>query len=69
VLVSYFPELRGTLIGPDDDAPLYAGAAPYMPQDASVDDISESRPSAPPPRVPPPPHIAIAPRLTPESPP
>jgi hypothetical protein len=42
VLISYFPELRGSLFASEDGADVFAGALRYMPQDASVDDLSES---------------------------
>lgn len=41
MLISYFPELRGTLFDEDNAINLYAGVAEYMPHEASVDDISE----------------------------
>ncbi|KAJ7632673.1 hypothetical protein FB45DRAFT_913126 [Roridomyces roridus] len=39
VLVSYFPELRGSLFNPSDTIDLYAGVAERMPSEASVDQI------------------------------
>jgi hypothetical protein len=41
VLIGFFPELRGSLFGPDDEADVFAGASVYMPPESSVDDISE----------------------------
>lgn len=42
LLVSYFPELRGGLFTADDVMDVFAGVAEHMPQENSVDDISES---------------------------
>jgi vacuolar protein sorting-associated protein 3 len=42
LLVSYFPELRGGLFTADDAMDVFAGVAEHMPQENSVDDISES---------------------------
>ncbi|KAF8212185.1 hypothetical protein K438DRAFT_1957954 [Mycena galopus ATCC 62051] len=39
VLVSYYPELRGSLFNAEDTMDVYAGVAECMPKDASVDDI------------------------------
>ncbi|KAJ7449862.1 hypothetical protein FB451DRAFT_1530211, partial [Mycena latifolia] len=39
VLVSYFPELRGSLFNPSDTMDVYAGVAERMPSEASVDEI------------------------------
>ena len=41
VLISYYPELRGNLFAEDDTVDVMAGVAEYMPQEDSVDDISE----------------------------
>lgn len=41
VLISYYPELCGTLFGPEDAADVYAGVEAYMPPESSIDDISE----------------------------
>ena len=41
LLVSYFPDLRGTLFTADDSINVYAGVAARMPSEASVDDISK----------------------------
>ena len=40
-MVSYYPELRGELFGEDDTVDIIAGVAEHMPQEDSVDDISE----------------------------
>jgi hypothetical protein len=42
LLVSYYPELRGSLFTADDVMDVFAGVAEHMPQENSVDDISES---------------------------
>lgn len=42
LLVSYYPELRGNLFTADDVMDVFAGVAEHMPQENSVDDISES---------------------------
>ncbi|KAJ7343434.1 hypothetical protein DFH08DRAFT_937969 [Mycena albidolilacea] len=39
VLVSYYPELRGSLFSADDTLDVYAGVAERMPREASVDEI------------------------------
>ncbi|KAF7294878.1 hypothetical protein MIND_01025700 [Mycena indigotica] len=39
VLVSYYPELRGTLFTANDSLDIYAGVSERMPAEASVDDI------------------------------
>lgn len=41
VLVSYYPELRGSLFTPADCTDVFAGVAERMPTEYSVDDISE----------------------------
>lgn len=41
LLVSYYPDLRGSLFGPDAALDVYAGVAARMPQDVSVDDLSK----------------------------
>jgi hypothetical protein len=41
VLVSYYPELRGSLFNANDTMDVYAGVAERMPSEASVDEISE----------------------------
>ena len=41
VLISYYPELRGSLFTEDDAVDVMAGVAEHMPQEDSVDDISE----------------------------
>lgn len=43
LLVSYYPDLRGSLFGAEDALDVFAGVAECMPADASVDDISEYR--------------------------
>ena len=42
LLVSYYPGLRGSLFTADDVMDVFAGVAEHMPQENSVDDISES---------------------------
>jgi hypothetical protein len=42
LLVSYYPDLRGSLFTADDVMDVFAGVAEHMPQENSVDDISES---------------------------
>lgn len=44
VLVSYYPELRGSLFQASDTMDVYAGVAERMPAEASVDEISEWAP-------------------------
>ncbi|KAF9495136.1 hypothetical protein BDN71DRAFT_1559699 [Pleurotus eryngii] len=39
LLVSYYPDLRGSLFGTEDALDVFAGVAEHMPADASVDDI------------------------------
>ncbi|KAI0337403.1 hypothetical protein BDW22DRAFT_1409963 [Trametopsis cervina] len=39
VLVSYYPELRGSLFGPDDSVDLFAGVAERIPTEDSIDAI------------------------------
>ncbi|KAK7020572.1 hypothetical protein R3P38DRAFT_2970278 [Favolaschia claudopus] len=39
VLISYYPELRGSLFDPNDTTHVYAGVAERMPREASVDEI------------------------------
>lgn len=41
LLVSYFPDLRGSLFSPNDTIDVYAGVAEHMPFEASIDHISE----------------------------
>jgi hypothetical protein len=43
LLISYFPDLRGALFGPDEVLDVFSGVAERMPAEASVDDISEYR--------------------------
>lgn len=42
LLISYYPDLRGSLFTADDVMDVFAGVAEHMPQENSVDDISES---------------------------
>lgn len=42
LLVSYYPELRGSLFTVDEVMDVFAGVAEHMPQENSVDEISES---------------------------
>jgi vacuolar protein sorting-associated protein 3 len=42
LLISYYPNLRGSLFTADDIMEVFAGVAEHMPTDDSVDDISES---------------------------
>lgn len=42
ILISYYPELRGDLFSEDDTVDIMAGVAEFMPQEDSVDDLSES---------------------------
>jgi hypothetical protein len=44
LLVSYYPELRGSLFTADDVMDVFAGVAEHMPQENSVDNISEPHP-------------------------
>ncbi|TFY73753.1 hypothetical protein EWM64_g10257, partial [Hericium alpestre] len=39
MLISYFPDLRGALLTPDDELDIFAGVAEYMPPYDSIDDI------------------------------
>ncbi|KII87677.1 hypothetical protein PLICRDRAFT_54749 [Plicaturopsis crispa FD-325 SS-3] len=39
ILVSYFPELRGSLFEPTDALDVFAGVAEHMPPEASIDDL------------------------------
>lgn len=41
LLISYYPDLRGSLFLPDDTMDVFAGVAEHMPTEGSVDDISE----------------------------
>ena len=43
VLVSFFPELRGNLFGPNDSVDMFSGVAERMPSESSVEDISKYR--------------------------
>lgn len=42
LLISYYPDLRGSLFTPDDSMDVFAGVAEHMPSESSVDDISKS---------------------------
>lgn len=42
LLISYYPNLRGSLFTADDIMDVFAGVAEHMPTDHSVDDISKS---------------------------
>jgi len=39
LLISYYPDLRGSLFGPDESMDVFAGVAEHMPKEGSVDDI------------------------------
>jgi hypothetical protein len=41
LLVSYYPELTGSLFTADDVMDVFAGVAEHMPRERSVEDISE----------------------------
>ena len=42
VLISYYPELCGSLFNEDDEVDVFAGVEEYMPPESCIDDISES---------------------------
>ncbi len=42
LLISYYPDLRGSLFSPDDAIYAFSGIEEHMPTEVSVDDISES---------------------------
>ena len=42
LLISYYPNLRGSLFMADDIMEVFSGVAEHMPADNSIDDISES---------------------------
>jgi vacuolar protein sorting-associated protein 3 len=42
LLISYYPDLRGSLITADDIVEVFAGIAEHIPTDHSIDDISKS---------------------------
>jgi vacuolar protein sorting-associated protein 3 len=44
VVVSYYPELRGSLFNANDTMDIFAGVVEHMPQESSVDDISRYHP-------------------------
>ena len=41
ILISYFPDLRGSLFSMEDSIDMFAGIVEHMPKDSSVDDISK----------------------------
>lgn len=41
ILISYFPDLRGSLFKPGDSVEVFAGIATYLPMAASVEEIGE----------------------------
>jgi len=41
ILISYYPDLRGSLFSPEDNIDMFAGIVDHMPKDPSVDDISK----------------------------
>lgn len=43
LLISYFPDLRGSMFSPDDEVEMFAGVADGMTPFDSVDDISTCR--------------------------
>lgn len=42
-LVSYYPELYGSLFGPTEALDIFSGVVEHMPRETSVNDISEHR--------------------------
>lgn len=48
VLISYYPELRGSMFKEEDNADVFAGVAEHMPPEDSIDSISESSLLCPP---------------------
>lgn len=42
ILISYFPNLRGSLFKPGDSVEMFAGIAKYLPMAQSVEEIGES---------------------------
>ena len=42
ILISYYPDLRGSLFSPQDSIDMFAAVAEHMPKEPSVDDISKS---------------------------
>ena len=40
-LISYYPDLRGSLFNEKDTLDIYAGVAEHMPPESSIDEISE----------------------------
>jgi hypothetical protein len=41
ILMSYYPDLHGSLFSPEDSIDMFAGIAEHMPKESSVDDISK----------------------------
>ena len=41
ILISYYPDLRGSLFSLEDSIDMFAGIVEHMPNDPSVDDISK----------------------------
>ena len=41
LLISYYPDLRGSLFTEEETMDVFSGVAEHMPMEASVDDISE----------------------------
>jgi hypothetical protein len=41
ILISYFPDLRGSLFKPGDSVKMFAGIARYLPMAQSVEEIGE----------------------------
>jgi hypothetical protein len=41
ILISYYPELRGNLFGPQDMVDMFAGVTEHMPPEDSIDEISQ----------------------------
>lgn len=42
LLISYYPDVRGSLFSADETMDVFAGVAEHMPMESSVDDISKS---------------------------
>jgi hypothetical protein len=41
IIVSYFPDLRGSLFSAEDSVNMFSGVVDHMPKADSIDDISE----------------------------
>jgi len=41
ILISFYPDLRGSLFTSDDSIDMFAGIAEHMPKESSVDEISK----------------------------